>query len=121
MSDFASALQAAISARGWSLRQAGAKLGVSASLLGMLTSGRRRPPLDRLWSWKVPLGLDAATFEDLLELALISHGCPDLARYVRGLYGATLSPAGAEGETHARRLAARIPGRLRVAEPDRPR
>jgi len=120
MSDFASALQAAITARGWSLRQAGTKLGVSSSLLGMVTSGRRRPPLDRLWSWKGPLGLDAAAFQELLELALISHGCPDLSRYVRGLYQANASPGAADGGVPARHVAPRISAR-RVAEPDRPR
>jgi len=120
MSDFASALQAAISARGWSLRQAGIRLGVSASLLGMLTSGRRRAPLDRLWSWKAPLGLDAAAFEELVELALISHGCADLSRYLRTLYAASAASDGA-GAGAVRRVLTRATAKLRVAEPERPR
>jgi transcriptional regulator with XRE-family HTH domain len=77
---FGEVLQEAIHQRGWSLRQAAPRLGVSHSLLGMITAGRRRPPLDRLMAWKAALALKSPGFERLLESALLAHGCADLAR-----------------------------------------
>jgi transcriptional regulator with XRE-family HTH domain len=109
MATFGGALQDLFSSRGWSLREAGSRLGVSASLLGMITAGRRRPPLDRLDHWRAALGLDQDAFARLFELALHAHGCPALARLVK-----TLSEDSASYQR--RRAPARV--RLRVAEDD---
>lgn len=85
MKAFGRVLRQAILSRGWSLRAAAAPLGVSHSLLGMIVAGRRRPPLDRLVAWRVPLQLDDAAFERFVEAALSAHAGPSLARWLRQL------------------------------------
>jgi hypothetical protein len=102
---FGRVLAQAIAAREWALRDAAQRLGVSHSLLGMIIAGTRRPPLDRIVAWRGPLKLERHELERFVELALIAHGCRDLARMVRELVD----------EAQAYRP------RTRVAEPHDPR